>query len=45
LAAFAIMRLAIKAPPTDEHREPFEPMPQASSPMALELDPRNPEAV
>jgi MFS family permease len=42
-AGFVIARLAIKATPPDEMREPFEPMPQAASPASLELDPRSPE--
>jgi MFS family permease len=45
LAAFVIARLAVKEPPPDESREPFEPMPEAGSPMSIELDPRRPEAV
>jgi MFS family permease len=44
-AGFVIARLAIKSPPPDETREPFEPMPQAASPASLELDPRSPETV
>jgi MFS family permease len=43
LAAFVIARLAVKEPPPDESREPFEPMPEAGSPMSIELDPRRPE--
>jgi hypothetical protein len=40
-----IVRLAVKSPPPDDTREPFEPMPEAGSPIALELDPRSPEPV
>jgi hypothetical protein len=35
----------VKAPPADEMREPFEPMPEAGSAVSIELDPRSPEAV
>jgi MFS family permease len=45
LAVFAIARIAVKAPPADEMREPFEPMPEAGSAVSIELDPRSPEAV
>ena len=44
-AGFVIVRLAVKSPPPDETREPFEPVPEAGSPIALELDPRRPEPV
>jgi MFS family permease len=45
LAVFAVARIAVKAPPADETREPFEPMPEAGSAVSIELDPRSPEAV
>jgi MFS family permease len=42
-SAFVLTRLAIKSPPPDENRERFEPMQEAGSPLALELDPRGQE--
>ena len=45
LAGFVIARLAVKTAPPDEMREPFEPMPEAGSPVSIELDPRSPETV
>ncbi len=43
MAAFTLVRLRQKEAPGTEHREKFEPMPQQSSPSALELDPRGTE--
>ena len=40
MALFTFVRLRQKEAPRSEHREKFEPMPQQSSPTALELDPR-----
>jgi MFS family permease len=37
---FVLARLAIKSPPPDETREPFEPTSEAGAPLSLELDPR-----
>lgn len=44
MLAFTLARIGVKATPSDETREPFEPMPlQAASPGVIELDPRAPE--
>lgn len=45
LTAFAIARIAVKSPPADEAREPFEPVVEAGSAVSIELDPRNPKTV
>ncbi|HEY2069103.1 MAG: MFS transporter [Rhizomicrobium sp.] len=43
LAIFALARVAVKAPPADETRDRFAPVPEAGSAVSIELDPRNPE--
>ncbi|HUB84317.1 MAG TPA: MFS transporter [Rhizomicrobium sp.] len=43
LLTFTLIRLAAKATPAEETREPFEPVPEQASPMSMELDPRGPE--
>lgn len=44
MLAFTLARIGVKGTPSDETREPFEPMPlQAASPGVIELDPRAPE--
>jgi hypothetical protein len=40
---FTVARLGVRAPWIGETKDRFEPMPQQSSPAALELDPRGPE--
>jgi len=44
LLAFTLMRIGVTAKPEEATREPFEPVPQQSTPTALELDPRSPES-
>jgi MFS family permease len=39
-SSFVIVRLFVKAPPAEETRERFEPMPEAGSAISIELDPR-----
>jgi MFS family permease len=43
MMGFTLVRLRQKQAPDTEHREKFKPLPQQSSPAALELDPRGPE--
>jgi len=43
MCAFTLLRVATSAKAPEALREPFEPMPAASSPIELELDPRSPE--
>jgi MFS family permease len=45
MAAFTLARLRVKDAPASEHHAAFEPMPQQSSPVVSELDPRSPASV
>ena len=45
LAAFTILRVAFAVSPPNQTHERFEPMPEQSSPTALELDPRGQKAI
>jgi MFS family permease len=44
LAVFTVARIAFAGSPPNQAHERFEPMPEQSSPTALELDPRGQEA-
>jgi len=43
-AIYTLNRIRKVEPATDMYRDTFSPMPQQASPVALELDPRSPEA-